>query len=505
MAAAMVTRGAGLLGCGGADEARATGDRPAPRTGSRAVRAAAAAATVLVLVACGSDDTGSEDAEGPQDPVKGIPLPPEVASTGTITEPALEPRWLDESTGTEESTDAANLDATSGTIVLDDHIVSYGRDIISAVDRTTGKTAWRSDLDMGGGTICDITVPTTPEIEVLTVTYGDEDFCQDVGRISTDDGHEVGTREGDERLAGMATYDDVSYVVDDVGLVTRYRGDSDEAGQPVRRPRGELIVESVAPVRDPDLLVVRSSLPTDQDRVVLTALSVPDLDVVWRKDVREIAPKLVRDAGDVSLNPLDGRFLSVQVGSENHLVQLDPATGEQVGVRSSDAVYDPDSETDQLGLDLPDLQNDPNKLGRVGEDVIVTNGARALSRVAPDGAVRWTFDTAGLTLREGEDAFLGSGPVTPDGTQVLATLHNGRSTDLLAIATESGELVGRWAVPEEYVAGFTRNPYVSLLGNDGVLLTRNLTLFGDTELLYGEPDPRRPYDAGYFAFPAATD
>ena len=69
------------------------------------IRTAATAAVVLALAGCGGGPGGSAEPDG-QERAKGIPLPAEVASTGTITEPALAPRWLDESTGTAESADA---------------------------------------------------------------------------------------------------------------------------------------------------------------------------------------------------------------------------------------------------------------------------------------------------------------------------------------------------------------------------------------------------------------
>lgn len=471
---------------------------PLVRRGPTAALVATALAA-CVLAGCGGED-GKERPAAKEAP--SLPLPEDVALTGSITEPALEPRWLVESTGTTESVDTDNVDARSGTIVLDDVVVSYGRDNISAVDRETGRTAWTSDLDMGGGTICDITDPTTPGIAYLTVTFGDDDFCLDVGRISTEDGHAVSTKRSEAQLVGMATIDDVSHVVDSDGLLTRYDGGKEGDGEPVRRLGKGVLVRSVAPVADPAMLVVQSVLVTDQDRTTFTGLSLPDLEEVWSKKVEQVAPRIKAD-GDVLLDVVDGRFVFLQAPDEYHLVQMDPATGEQVGDRTYDLDTDLSTgEADALQVDLPNRGNDPNKLVLVGGDAILNNTARGLSRVGPDGTIRWKFRTTGLTLREGEDAFIGNGPLTPDGKQVLATLNNGRSTDLLALDVESGRLVGRWAVAEEYVAGFTANPYVTVV-DGGVVLTRNLTLFGDTARTNDAPDPRRPYDVGYFAFPAA--
>jgi outer membrane protein assembly factor BamB len=467
-----------------------------------------AAALVLTLTACTGGGGGKDGADGPS-----LPLPDKAPSArGPAMGPALEPKVLLESTDELEeslgSNDMSIVERRAGAFVSGKTVVGYSIDNISGYDLASGELKWTAELDLGGGTLCFVSEPDRP-VKTFTVAYGDSSYCPDVATIRVSDGKvmkkstalsDMNEFEG-ERAGGtvnhLFTVKGRDYLVDMSGVVWKMvKG--------VPKPVARLEVDSyfgLHPTPKGDMLI-GSSNSGDDCRV--DAYALPSFEHAWTQKNAVLFPEATQDCV-ISVAPGNSAWLAQQIGNVQHMVQVDPATGDVLG--RDDA---PTLSGGQLPEGEFDLSSATNQLeqamGLPGGDTIFAQ-VRGLTRYSLEtGKVAWDLDLGQFELASDDEFALTTvlpQGITADG-YVVASVSNNTAVELVAVDAKTGKLAGRWAVPEEFRNGFQVQPGMTLFGG-GVVLSRNFREWGYAFRGDFQPPDGPRYDFGVFTFPKADD
>lgn len=471
-----------------------------------------AIATMLLLAGCSGGDEDPSDQNGADSKrsAADVPLPAKKpAATGKIDSPVLKATWLTEAVPADLAAegDLTLDDFVSGVLVGKKVIVTYAYDRISAVDVKTGKTAWQSTLNMDGGVICSASHPTTPDVSVMTVVHGSDGWCNQIATVSLKDGSVIDTVdvavEADDsivQLAPIATIGARDYYVDGSGVVRTTTAEG-QIEKIATLPGEDVSRDQLVPVVGENLLVTLTEIDGEVDSVV--GLTVPELTQAWSVPIKQVFPQM-RAGSRPSIVPSDGKFLSVQGGADHTMVQIDPQTGLPQGQVVNAGTVDPTGASDELMLDV-ELYQGQQRFMSVGDDLVVNNTVRKLSRVAVSkGQIAWTFDGRELDLRDGiDDVFLQVGPVVAGGRSILASASNGHSMDLLLLSASTGKLQARWALPEKYAWGLADKPFIQAV-DSGVVLVRDPESWNTGRQFDDvEPETGPVFDVGSFAWPAA--
>lgn len=476
--------------------------------GRAAIRKTLFVLLTVVLLALTASCGGSNEA---------FPTPEKAPkAVGKITKPALKPSWLTEVSGTAESTDTSGSDARSGALLTTKYVVSYSGDLVSAVNRKTGKTTWRSNIDLHGGVICQTSRLASPATKTFTFSYSDgsgTSLCQNVATISLLDGKVLDqvvlrdvTKSEDAfavYASSVATAGGRTFVMDSEGAIWRV-GAQGKLKVAKQFKTGGDVDYTMATMKDTSTLVVATDSGDRYGDEMLTALKAPKLTERWSVQMSDVI-KGVGVPGDreAILDSVEGRMVRLQQGATYYVVTLDPKTGKRAGVLGREAGRG--DTPDALMLNRTDEFNNPDLMAFVDNDLIIRNSVRMISRVSPaSDKVVWTFDGTKLDLRRGyDDAFLEPGPLSSDRKHLAVTVSNGQSLDIVVLNVKTGKLEARWAVPDKYSRGLSGSPYLRWT-DGGFVLVRNPTLYGAASPFEDIPDPRKTtYAAGFFRFPAA--
>ncbi|WP_122818577.1 outer membrane protein assembly factor BamB family protein [Nocardioides pantholopis] len=496
------------------------------RSGRTVLGAALPLLLAGTLLAGCSDDPDRDAAPPPAEPETpagpALPAETDFPSSGEVTDPVVEPRWLVRSTGTAESTE--HDVNQQGMFVVDDVVVYFALDTVLGVSLEDGAELWRSPVDLGGEVV--EYAGSAPHHEHLwTFAYPETasaDLDERGTRLVTLDVRtgdvvanlRLGSFGGVEEIRSHA---DETFVVTDRGLEQVQEDGTVAVLTPQRSLGKEMTVSGIAPVRGADVLVLslyRAQFGTD----FVVGVDTTSGEILWRRRNAEFPTDEPPDT-DADPSPADGRLIlreSSATGADGELVGvkylwlIDPATGRTLAQHRLPAERAEDGTYHNPMLASRDLYRVPREtVLSVEKDIVIEDGGN-ISRLDPaTGEYEWTFDREPLQTT-GEDRYfdrLTLGPVLPDGSVALAFHSSAAVGDLLALDLETGELVGRWAMDDAMLAGLVTAPMAVVHGAD-LVLARNRSIEGDVALLEGEEEIKplgELNDLGLLAFPAAEE
>jgi len=465
-------------------------------------------AGVLLLSACsGGDDTKPS-----------LPLPEKAPSArGPATGPALEAKVLLAAADDLESTlgdvDEGYAERRAGAFISGTTAVGYSVDDISGYNLDSGEELWTAKLDMGGGTVCFASQPDRA-VKQFTVAYGKDGYCGSVATISVADGTVLsdidtldlaGTVDGEEVTGGPISYlftvDTTDYLVDHRGTVwSLKKPKKDSEKKPTWTATTQLLDGSyfeLYPTPDGKRLI---GSRTGQECFV-DAYALPSFKPLWTKAHDDLIPEETSDCV-IALATGNPAWMTEQIGTMHHMIQVDPQTGEVLGHVATDAQSEEEPQKGELDASVGSLYFDTT-LGLDDGDMIFAQ-SRGISRYSlADKKMDWNLDLTQLELESDQDfpdtTVLPQG-LTDDG-YLVATVSNDTAAEMVAVEADTGKLVGRWAVPPEYRNGFQVKPHLTLF-DDGVVFTRN---FEAWKYAFDSPEDKEPegdrFDIGVFTFP----
>lgn len=460
---------------------------------------------------------------GGDDSKPSLPLPDKPPSArGPATGPPLEAKVLLAAADDLESTlgdvDESFVERRAGAFISGTTAVGYSVDDISGYDLDTGEELWTSKLDMGGGSVCFASQPRS-EVEQFTVAYGKDGYCGAIATISVADGSVLSdvdtldlqaTLDGDDVRGGpishLFTVDTTDYLIDNSGVVWSQKTPKSDDGEKKKKskPRWEADTKladrsyfHLYPTPDGKQLI---GSHTGRE-CSIDAYALPSFKPLWTKAHDDLIPQKTDDCV-IALANGNPAWMTEQIGTMHHVIQVDPKTGEVLGHVATDAQDETKPAKNELDADVASLYFDAT-LGLDDGDMIFAQ-ARGISRYSlADEKMDWSLDLTQLEMQSDQDfpttTVLPQG-LTEDG-YLVATVSNNTAAEMVAVEVDTGTLVGRWAIPPEYRNGFQVEPHLTLF-DDGVVLTRN---FEAWKYAFDGPEEQEPegdrFDIGVFTFP----
>lgn len=493
---------------------------------SRRLAAIIVAGLLALSAACGGD----EEATKKKAPAPVTPdLPSEVASIGTITDPAIKPVWLIRSTGTDE---ASTYDARSQGLFVDGDVTVYwAQDTVFGARTKDGKELWRSPVDLKGREI-EAAAPYATKKHEWTYFFDSSELGEG-GQLVTVDTR-TGTIKAQRGIEGAGTQTRIVMSGGEPYVATRegvYR--IIDGGEPSLVTPGtafgnpeKLSLVELAPVPGSDVVV--AALRREYvNAEVIAGVEVPSGKVLWKRNLKDFHPKGRINTADPSR--FDGRWVvgreyrpDPDGGEEEYerLSTLDPETGKTVAQAVQQRLWgDKQDRRHILSLNENDTYSSGSfstVLAVPGSRDVLFEDADGISRLdGTKGGLAWTSSTQDARLPSGQTPQWTLGQLSEDGKTVYALLTSGVSGNVLAIDVASGKVTGRWALPGDYAAGLLQKPLFAVV-EDQLVLGRNQDMAGSLDEQefddqsgefkdFSEKPEGALNDVGWFAFPKTRE
>jgi len=450
-----------------------------------------------------------------------LPLPDKPPSArGPATGPPLEAKVLlaaaDDLESTLGNVDEGFAERRAGAFISGTTAVGYSVDDISGYDLDSGEELWTSKLDLGGGSVCFASQPRS-DVEQFTVVYGKGGYCGAIATIKVADGSVLSdvdtldleaTLDGDEVRAGpishLFTVDTTDYLIDNSGVVWSLKAPKSDDDKKKSKSTWKAATKlrhgsyfDLYPTPDGKRLIGSHT----GSECSIDAYALPSFEPLWTKAHDDLIPQPTNDCV-IALAAGNPAWMTEQIGTMHHVIQVDPKTGEVLGHVATDSQDKTEPAKDTLDADVASLYFDAT-LGLDDGDMIFAQ-ARGISRYSlADEKMDWSLDLTQLEMES--DQKFPTTTVLPQGLTedgyLVAIVSNNTAAEMVAVEAETGTLVGRWAIPPEYRNGFQVEPHLTLF-DDGVVLTRN---FEAWKYAFDGPEEQEPegdrFDIGVFTFP----
>lgn len=491
-------------------------------TSPRTLGVLVASGLLALTAACsGGEETATKRAAAPVTP----DLPSEVASIGTITDPAMKPVWLVRSTGTDQ---ASTYEARSQGLFVDGDVTVYwAQDTVFGARTSDGKELWRSPVDLQGKEI-EAAAPYATKDHEWTYFYDSNDISKGAQLVTVDT--RTGTVKAERGVEDANLYTrivmsgDTPYFTTSEGVYRIVEGGEPTMVTPAAAVGSKrLRLDTLAPVEGSDVVVATLNGGKYGDAKQVAGVQVPSGEVLWKRNVGDFhKPGRLSTAAP---SRFDGRWV---VGREyrpdpdggtqeyERLSVLDPRTGRtQAQVVQQRIVQDAQERSHVLNLNENDTFGSgslSSVLAVPGSTDVLFEDSDGISRLSPEkGGLSWSSNTEDARLPTGQNPQWTLGRLSEDAKTVYALVTSGVSGNVVSIDMSSGKLTGRWALPGDYAAGLLQKPLFSV-EDDQLVLGRNQDRAGSLaesefdsqseEFKDFEEKPEgAPNDVGWFSFP----